>query len=96
MSGTRFLTLALITTCLIACAGGVDQPADTPPILETVWEFPERQLTGVAASAGGRVFVNFPLWGGAHDLSVAEISSERLLPYPSEEWNSWSLQVAHA
>ena len=61
-----------------------------PP--EVVYEFPQRQVTGVAVSSTGRVFVNFPFWGGVHDVSVAELGPDGMVPYPSEAWNGWSLE----
>jgi sugar lactone lactonase YvrE len=61
-----------------------------PP--EVVREFPQRQVTGVAVSSTGRVFVNFPLWGGVHDVSVVELTGGGMVPYPSESWNDWSLE----
>lgn len=69
---------------LKAYAEGLSDP-------EVVWEFEERQVTGVAVSSTGRTFVNFPLWGGVHDVSVVELTESGLVPYPSEFWNSWSL-----
>lgn len=84
----RWTTLTLL---LFGCAA---QPAPdrrpTEPVLEVVWESPDLQLTGVAVSAAGRVFVNFPRWGGPHDLAVAEITPEGLMPYPDSGWNSWT------
>jgi sugar lactone lactonase YvrE len=63
---------------------------DAPPALELVRAFPERQLTGVAVSPEGRVFVNFPRWGGPHEHSVVELLSEGgSRPYPDEAWNRW-------
>jgi sugar lactone lactonase YvrE len=56
-----------------------------------VAEFPDRQVTGVAVSSNGRVFVNFPYWGGTHDVSVVEITAGGPVPYPTAEWNGWSL-----
>ncbi len=61
----------------------------TPEVLR---EFDERQVTGVAVSSTGRVFVNFPLWGGTHDVSVVELTEDGLVPYPSESWNVWSFE----
>jgi sugar lactone lactonase YvrE len=59
---------------------------------EVVQEFEERQVTGVAVSSTGRLFVNFPLWGGTHDVSVVELTDDGSVPYPSDSWNSWSLE----
>ena len=47
------------------------------------------QVTGVAVSADGRVFVNFPRWTEDSPISVAELEHGVLKPYPDEKWNSW-------
>lgn len=55
--------------------------------LETVATFPQMQVTGVAVSRRGRVFVNFPDWSDGHTFSVAEIVNGKPQPYPNAEWN---------
>jgi sugar lactone lactonase YvrE len=56
--------------------------------LEPVASFAERQVTGVAVAKDGRLFVNFPYWSDAHDLSVAEVDRDgSLRPFPNAEWN---------
>jgi sugar lactone lactonase YvrE len=50
----------------------------------------EHQVTGVAVSSDGRVFVNFPRWTEDSPISVGELGRDgRLKPYPDEKWNSW-------
>lgn len=50
----------------------------------------ERQATGVAVSADGRIFVNFPRWTEDSPISVAEVGRDGALkPYPDEAWNAW-------
>jgi len=39
---------------------------------------------GVAVSAQGRVFVNFPFWSDDHTISVAEVVDGKLRPFPDE------------
>lgn len=57
--------------------------------LEEVAAFPDRQVTGVAVSKEGRLFVNFPYWSDEHDVSVAEVSKDGTpKPYPDEAWNA--------
>ncbi|WP_237477532.1 major royal jelly family protein [Lichenibacterium dinghuense] len=56
--------------------------------LEKVMSF-DRQVTGVAVSEDGRVFVNFPRWYEDSPVSVAEIKGGKLVPYPDAEWNSY-------
>jgi sugar lactone lactonase YvrE len=88
-------SLLAVTVLLLTAIGCGGSPASPPtpvePALEIVWEFPDRQVTGVAVSDEGRVFVNFPRWGGFHDLSVAEMTSDGPLAYPDADWNSWTM-----
>jgi sugar lactone lactonase YvrE len=75
-------------------APGADQalaPAAKPPAfkLEEAAHF-DHQATGVAVSADGRIFVNFPRWTEDSPISVAEVGRDGALkPYPDEKWNSW-------
>jgi sugar lactone lactonase YvrE len=60
------------------------------PSLKLVAEF-DQQVTGVAVSKDGRIFVNFPRWEKDVPISVAEVMKDgRLKPYPNAEWNAWS------
>lgn len=66
-------------------------PATKPPNfrLEEVARF-DHQATGLAVSADGRIFVNFPRWTEDSPISVAEVGRDGTLkPYPDEKWNSW-------
>lgn len=56
--------------------------------LKEVAAFPDQQVTGVAVSKSGRVFVNFPRWADEHTISVAEVVDGKPKPYPDEKWNS--------
>ncbi len=57
--------------------------------LEEAASFPH-QVTGVACSPDGRVFVNFPRWTEDAPVSVAEVLKDGLLkPYPDDDWNAW-------
>ena len=59
------------------------------PPLEQVAGF-EGQVTGVAVSRDGRMFVNFPRWEKDVPVSVAEVMRDgRLKPYPDAAWNEW-------
>jgi len=50
----------------------------------------DHQVTGVAVSKDGRIFVNFPRWTEDAPVSVAEVMKDgSIKPYPNEEWNSW-------
>jgi sugar lactone lactonase YvrE len=77
--------LSAVAGILLAAqpAKGVEKPA-----LEAVAEFGGRQVTGVAVSPKGRVFVNFPFWADNHTLSVAEVMKDgSLKPFPDDAWN---------
>jgi sugar lactone lactonase YvrE len=48
------------------------------------------QVTGVAVSERGRIFVNFPRWTEDSPVSVAEVlPGGALRPYPDAGWNAW-------
>lgn len=50
-----------------------------------------RLWTGVAVSSDKRIFANYPRWSQNHSTSVVEITeSGTKVPYPNEEWNTWS------
>lgn len=79
----------IFTAFAVACAltlpaGAADAPK---PILEEVAAFPDKQVTGVAVSKEGRVFVNFPFWSDKHTVSVAEVIDGKLRPFPDGSWN---------
>lgn len=59
--------------------------------LELVASFSEpHQVTGVAVSRTGRVFVNFPRWEEDVTVSVAEVGpGGTLTPYPDAAWNAF-------
>jgi sugar lactone lactonase YvrE len=49
-----------------------------------------KQVTGVAVSKTGRLFVNFPRWVDEPTPSVAEVAANgSLTPYPDAAWNGW-------
>jgi sugar lactone lactonase YvrE len=56
--------------------------------IEEVAGFRTQQVTGVAISKAGRVFVNFPNWSDDHTISVAEVTSGLPRPYPNPEMNA--------
>lgn len=57
--------------------------------LEEVASFPKQQVTGVAVSKEGRIFVCFPFWSDDHTTSVAEVMKDgSLKPFPDESWQA--------
>jgi hypothetical protein len=58
--------------------------------LETVFSDNTYQLTGVAISKSGRLFVTYPRWLPEHRHDVVEIlKNGQVIPFPDEHWNSW-------
>lgn len=54
--------------------------------------FKGQQVTGVAVSGSGRIFVNFPRWRTGVENSVAEVDGGgKTKPYPDRSWNSWEI-----
>ncbi len=65
------------------------KPTAKAGALEVVAQF-EQQVTGVAVTQGGRIFVNSPRWEKDVAISVAEVGpGSKLTPYPNAEWNAW-------
>ena len=77
-----------------ALAAGLAVPASlasaSSPAPKLVAGF-DQQVTGVAVSKTGRIFVNFPRWEKDVPVSVAEVMKDGTLkPYPDAGWNAWS------
>lgn len=90
---------ALTLTLLLASASAPANPApDVPPAqraslpeIEVVAEFRGQQVTGVAVSKAGRIFVSFPRWRDNLERSVGELQPDgSVLPFPDAQWNSWT------
>ena len=63
--------------------------AHAEPTLTPVARF-DHQVTGVAVTADGRRFVNFPRWTEDAPVSVAEVMRDgSLRSYPNARWNEW-------
>jgi sugar lactone lactonase YvrE len=64
--------------------------ADSSGVLEQVFVDSTYQLTGVAISPEGRLFVNYPYWLDKHSYSVVEVSKDqKRVLYPDAAWNSF-------
>jgi len=72
---------------LVAIIGLTSLQPDFSAELQEIAAFPNQQVTGVAVSKSGRVFVNFPDWSDDHTVSVAEIVNGEPLPFPNQEMN---------
>lgn len=88
------LMCGLVMMGMAGCASReeVRAPADGGlPQIEVVAEFPDQQVTGVAVSKDGRVFVSFPRWRDGVDVSVGELRADgSVRALPDGRWNSWS------
>ena len=72
---------------LAVCSGAAWASAPAPKLVAGF----DQQVTGVAVSKTGRIFVNFPRWEKDVPVSVAEVMKDgSLKPYPNAEWNAWS------
>ncbi len=84
----RYLFAAAGYACVFLATASAAEPTAVPT-LEEVASFPTQQVTGVAVSKEGRVFVNFPFWSDEHTTSVAEVlPGGDIRPYPDAVWNS--------
>jgi sugar lactone lactonase YvrE len=63
--------------------------------LQEVASFANQQVTGVAVSKSGRIFVSFPNWSDDHSTSVAELIGGQPRPYPTEEMNKPGPAASH-
>jgi sugar lactone lactonase YvrE len=58
--------------------------------LELVFSDSTYQLTGVAVSASGRLFTNYPRWSDIYRYALVETKpGNGVIPYPNAEMNSW-------
>ena len=80
------MKLRHLATVFLLVLAARSLPAATAT-LELVASLPEHQVTGVALSKTGRIFVNFPDWSDHHSFSVAEIVNGKPQPFPNEKWN---------
>ena len=88
---TRFWAVLGIAAAAVgvASAGTGYAMATRSSALTAVARF-DHQVTGVAVTADGRRFVNFPRWTDDAPISVAEVLPDgSLRPYPDARWNEW-------
>lgn len=77
------------TFALVIAATTAASAAPNEPQITKVATF-KHQVTGVAVSPDGRIFVNFPRWSEDSPVSVAEVKKGgELVPFPDAEWNAW-------
>ena len=79
---------ASLTLLALFAASPAAHAAEAPRLTQ-IAKF-DHQATGVAVTADGRRFVNFPRWTEDSPVSVAEVlPNGSLRPYPDAKWNSW-------
>lgn len=65
-------------------------PTDRPiGHIETIFQFQGDMPTGVTVARNGRIFVNFPRWGGEVPYTVAELRDGKIVPYPDAAINKF-------
>lgn len=57
--------------------------------LEVVFQDSTYQLSGVAISKEGRLFVSYPLWSTTYKNALVEVVNGAKTPYPNQTMNSW-------
>ncbi|WP_338759400.1 L-dopachrome tautomerase-related protein [Massilia sp. METH4] len=60
-----------------------------PVKIEQLAYFPEQQITGIAVSRSGRVFVTAPRLSVEVPVSVGEVIDGKIVPYPGAGWNAY-------
>jgi sugar lactone lactonase YvrE len=82
---------AILSLCMLATAFILGRKTGFAQAkLEPVFTDDTYQLTGVAASSTGRLFVNYPLWSDTYKYALVEVlPGNKVVPYPNAEWNSW-------
>jgi pimeloyl-ACP methyl ester carboxylesterase/sugar lactone lactonase YvrE len=90
MSKTKPFHAGAAAIAIVAAATfGIAQAQTAANPLTQVAQF-DHQVTGVAVTADGRRFVNFPRWTDDAPISVAEVMKDgSLKPYPDAKWNNW-------
>lgn len=93
------IVLFLILFAICGCATNpIGYNAAVPAVQEALLEYPyfSDQVTGIAVSKQGRIFVNFPRWDKDPLYSVAEVMPDgSLRPYPDAGWNRWGMDEAN-
>ncbi|MCU1299430.1 MAG: major royal jelly-related protein [Acidobacteriaceae bacterium] len=65
--------------------------------LQEAYHNDDFQITGIAVSKTGRLFVNFPRWSDRYLNAVVEVTPDgSSRPFPDEHWNRWDLKAENA
>ena len=88
---------ALVSAFLVAAASSAyAQPAKPRPAgpvgaprVAQIARFPDQQVTGIAVTKRGRIFVNLPRWTVDVPVSVGEVKNGQIVAYPDAAWNAY-------
>ncbi len=101
MTGRHAIAGIFLAALIVVAGGCVTYPigydSAIPPARGALFEFPccSDQLTGIAQSHLGRIFLNFPNWGRVPRYSVVEVAEDGIQhPYPDAAWNKWGKDEA--
>lgn len=82
----RFIGILLLTILRVSLPVARAQTNQ----LTSVFKDNTYQLTGVAVSKSGRMFVNYPYWTDTYKYALVEVSPKGVVkPYPDARYNSW-------
>jgi sugar lactone lactonase YvrE len=81
------LACLFVTGLVVAGCGGSSSTEDDATDLAVAARFDTTQITGVAVSGSGRLFVNAPFWQDGHTVSVLEVTDQGPQPFPNATWN---------
>ncbi len=90
LTATSLVSLCAPTFAQERIAAAKDQRAPkTEATLKEIVAFPEQQITGIAVSKDGRIFVNLPRWTLDVPVSVGEVKDGYITPFPDSSWNAY-------
>ncbi|WP_165699540.1 SMP-30/gluconolactonase/LRE family protein [Chimaeribacter californicus] len=86
---------ALFSAPSFATGGKTESPLPTGPVkLERIAYFPEQQITGVAVTHSGRIFVSLPRLSQDVPVTLGEVVDGKITPYPDTAWNGYRSQAS--
>jgi sugar lactone lactonase YvrE len=76
---------------LVLFSASCCKQADIKRTMVPVFSNDTYQLTGVAISPSGRLFINYPLWSDTYKYALTEITGTATeMPFPNSSMNSWT------
>ena len=84
-AGASLLLAAAVSTAAAAVSGAGAQTFKGEQLVPAV--LADRPVNGVATTAGGRIFVDFP--SADPGVRIGEKIADKFQPYPDASWNQW-------